>query len=113
MAGITAISRYHVLPVLALVASLLSSTAWSHQGLSDDTAWHACDSKQLGQACAYVSANELEFNGSCRAVRDTLLCIRNRPLQLSAASGVTAGTKVSQFQQLTSSQAREAEDASH
>jgi hypothetical protein len=70
--------------LLIWACSVVAPHAWSHEGHGNDAAWHACESAQLGEHCAYTKS-EMEYIGNCRLVQEDLLCVRNQPLKPAAA----------------------------
>lgn len=59
---------------------LLSVTAYAHNGHIHEAPWHACEAKQLSNACAYKNGEGDLFKGSCQSFSGSLMCVRNQPI---------------------------------
>lgn len=52
----------------------------------------ACEAATLADACEYTDHDENVFRGSCRSMSDTLLCVRNRPIERHDDAGKASGS---------------------
>lgn len=77
------------LPAFALTC-LLTPVAGAHDSHTDDAMFRACDGKQLGTECSFENAHHDVFRGSCRSMSDTLVCVRNRPIEPAAIAPTTS-----------------------
>lgn len=70
----------------AVLSALATSTAWAHAGNLDQAPWHACEGLSLSTTCSFENAAHDVHRGTCRSVADTLVCVRNRPIEHPAAT---------------------------
>ena len=73
---------------LALIVFCFSSLA--HQGHGPNQAWSACETLPRGEACQFENHQGDLFVGTCQAVSETLLCVRNQPIIRCRNSGATS-----------------------
>jgi len=66
----------------ALIAAVAQSgAAFGHADHVDAAAWTACETATLADACDYVDHDDNRYRGSCRLMSDTLMCVRNQPIE--------------------------------
>lgn len=65
--------------LLASFAILYSTASFSHAGHGTHQPWHACENKSLNEQCQYEQAKK-QYKGSCQAVNEKLICVRNQPI---------------------------------
>jgi hypothetical protein len=54
---------------------------YAHDGHHISKAWEACEEKKLSDACSYTLQQNKQYNGTCRAVAEALICVRNQPIE--------------------------------
>lgn len=60
---------------------LLSFPTFAHQGHIDDAAVLACNDKKVTDYCEYKNQVADRYKGSCRLMLETLMCVRNQPIE--------------------------------
>jgi hypothetical protein len=58
-----------------------SGVLFAHDGHHTNKAWEACKEKQLSDTCSYILQENMLYKGTCRAVNEALLCVRNKPIE--------------------------------
>lgn len=66
-----------LMAVLLLSAPAIGA---AHQGHSNKAPWTACAEGAVNDACAWEDGHHARYVGTCRSVRDTLVCVRNQPI---------------------------------
>ena len=64
---------------LAMVG--LTSQGAAHQGHTSDAPWVACESLSLDEPCSFEDTEHAVYRGTCQLMSDTLMCVRNRPIE--------------------------------
>lgn len=65
-----------------LCLSISSSGAlFAHDGHHTNKAWDACKDKKLSDSCHYILRENMLYKGTCRAVAEDLMCVRNQPIE--------------------------------
>lgn len=78
--------------VAALLLIAAAGIASGHADHVDGAAWTACESAALADACEYADHHDAIYRGSCRLMSDTLLCVRNEPIERSDTFPETPGS---------------------
>jgi hypothetical protein len=68
--------------------TLLAATggdALAHDGHTSPEPWTACAHSELGQSCMWENDAHEVHRGTCRAIGDGLMCVRNRPVEHAGA----------------------------
>ncbi|MEL0660377.1 hypothetical protein V6255_14655 [Psychromonas arctica] len=68
---------------LFTVVTLLFTTTLvqAHSGPLSEIAVKACDVKSRSQSCQYENDHQNLYIGSCQYMSETLMCVRNQPIQ--------------------------------
>ena len=68
---------------LFTVVTLLFTTTLvqAHSGPLSEIAVKACDVKSRSQSCQYEDGHQNLYIGSCQYMSETLMCVRNQPIQ--------------------------------
>lgn len=70
---------------LALLLTLVGAPAAAHAGHGPAAPWDLCAESDLGDACAWESAERDLYRGTCRSMSGALVCVRNQPIIQGAA----------------------------
>lgn len=85
---------------------LLTTFVYAHDGHLSDKPWAACDDSELGDQCSYTSEVGDGYHGTCRAVSEHLICVRNKPIvkavQQSHKAALEQAESTSAIEQATS-----------
>lgn len=64
-----------------------ASTAWAHEGgLGNEVMWSACDGRKVDDHCAFENMDHDVFRGTCQAMTNALVCVRNQPIERAASA---------------------------
>ena len=77
------------LEALLVCVALLSATgaAWAHEGgLGNQVMWTACEGRSVDDLCSFQSLDHDVFRGSCQAMSNAMVCVRNQPIERAAGS---------------------------
>ncbi len=77
-----------------LLVLMAAPTAMAHQGHTNSAPWEACHEHSLGDLCAWNDTEGSLYQGTCRDVGKSLLCIRNKPIQKASAKPHTDDHKL-------------------
>ena len=69
--------------IKSLLAGIFISTSFfalSHAGHGSNAPWEACADKKLNDECTY-SIHHQKATGTCQAMNEVLMCVRNQPLE--------------------------------
>lgn len=66
--------------IVALL-TLWGGQIWAHAGHTTPAPWAACAHSALGDSCQWDNEASEVYRGTCRAVGDGLVCVRNRPIE--------------------------------
>lgn len=81
--------------VIRLVVAAFSSSLSAHSADTNKVAWQACDTKVVSENCSFENANSDVYRGTCQLMSDSLMCVRNRPIEKSAAASANDETTAS------------------
>jgi hypothetical protein len=76
--------------VIASFTLLAHNPAFAHAGNLDQAPWHACEGLSLSAACSFENAAHDTHRGTCRSIADSLLCVRNQPIEHASGGPVPA-----------------------
>lgn len=66
--------------------------ARAHQGgLGTEAMWNACDARKVDEHCAFESVDHDVYRGTCQAMSNALVCVRNQPIEFAPSSLHTHG----------------------
>lgn len=60
---------------------LATSFVHAHSGPLSEIAVKSCDVKSRSQSCQYEDGHQNLYIGSCQYMSETLMCVRNQPIQ--------------------------------
>jgi len=66
-------------------AAVCATSLWAHSSTASHVAWQACDTKTVSARCSFKNSNGDQYRGSCQSVSDSLMCVRNQPIEKSTA----------------------------
>lgn len=69
-----------VAALLVAISMVLAGPVAAHKGHSNKAPWKACATAKIGAACSWNNAKHDRYVGSCRRIRQSLLCVRNQPI---------------------------------
>ncbi|MFT2089762.1 hypothetical protein [Paraglaciecola sp. 2405UD69-4] len=58
-----------------------ATNAYAHSGPLNELAIKACVQKQRSKACRYQGVHNDLYIGTCQHMAESLLCVRNQPIQ--------------------------------
>ncbi|MGB5247169.1 MAG: hypothetical protein WBM54_04945 [Woeseia sp.] len=76
--------------ILGAILAVISAAAFAHDGHLNDAPWSACEDQQIGDACTFENSAKDIYRGTCRAMSDALMCVRNQPIEKSESYADTA-----------------------
>ena len=69
---------------------LFSSYSFAHSIPLNEIAVKACDNKQRSDQCQYEGGHDDLYIGSCQYMSDSLMCVRNQPIQTITVNNKTS-----------------------
>ena len=85
---------------ICLVAASFSQSLLAHSGNANDVAWQACEAKAASDQCSFQNANEDTYRGTCQLMSDSLMCVRNQPIERNTAASGNGNSVESEAGQL-------------
>lgn len=73
--------------VISLLASVtfsasFSTPTWAHGQHVNTQPWVVCAEAKRDDTCQYVVASNQLYKGTCQAMSDALMCVRNQPIEM-------------------------------
>ncbi len=79
-------NRIYASALTVFLVLLMSATSvMAHQGHSNRAPWDACDELKVNEICEWTNNAHWRYIGTCRAIGDDLMCVRNKPIQKEQA----------------------------
>ena len=60
---------------------LMSTNLYAHKSHNNKAPWDACGDKKINDACHWVTEQHSIYEGSCRSISDSLICVRTKPIR--------------------------------
>lgn len=86
--------------VTGLAAVAFSQTLMAHTADVNKVAWQACDAKAASEPCSFENAANDVYRGTCQLMSDSMMCVRNQPIEKSTAAISSAESATSEADQL-------------
>lgn len=72
---------------ISLIASVtfsasFSTPTWAHGQHVNTQPWVVCAEAKHDDTCQYVVASNQLYKGTCQAMSDALMCVRNQPIEM-------------------------------
>jgi|GEM_PF-2251320 len=66
--------------LLCSVLLFCAVTSHAHDAHHNSVPWDVCKNKKISETCAFKNSDHDEFKGTCQAVSEQLICVRNQPI---------------------------------
>lgn len=73
-------SKFYKLVLINVISLSFFSTLMAHDGHSHEAPWKACEESKKEDKCSYTNGNGDLFQGTCQSFKETLMCVRNKPI---------------------------------
>lgn len=71
--------------IIGAALTLVPLLSIAHDGHHTKPAWDACLEKAKDDDCSYILQKNKLYSGTCLAMPDGLMCVRNKPITVIAS----------------------------